>query len=125
MLNPITRDNITPIFPFDKIPINNMQRNDLASAMVRGKGAEEFHDIITEDTLFYKLSWREKYPIETSAGDTSIYSYYLNLEITNYNLNKSSMERFLYFSFFSSTFSFSTNFSSSKLAISTSLFGSA
>lgn len=66
---------------FDEIPINNMQRNDLASAMIRGKEAEEFHSIINEETLFYKLSWREKYPMTTIDGNESIYSYYLRLEI--------------------------------------------
>ena len=64
---------------FDCIPINNMQRNDLAGAMVRGKSKEEFLEVITKETYIYKLSWREKYPIKTDEGKESIYCYFLNL----------------------------------------------
>lgn len=64
---------------FDTIPINNMQRNNLAGAMVRGECADKFSEIITEKTLFYKLSWREKYPLVTVNGEESIYKYFLNL----------------------------------------------
>lgn len=66
---------------FDGIPINNMERNDFAGAMVRGECAKKISDIITDATLFYKLSWREKYPLETKDGEESIYSYFLKMNL--------------------------------------------
>lgn len=65
----------------DSLENNNAHRNDLARAMVQGKSAELFDSFITDDTVFYKLSWREKYPLKTADGKDTVYSYYLNKEI--------------------------------------------
>ncbi|MBQ0101893.1 MAG: hypothetical protein KBT31_03755 [Firmicutes bacterium] len=61
----------------DAIPLNNQRRNDLAAAMVRGKTAELFQTIVQPDTVLYKLSWRESYPLLTENGDKSIYQFFL------------------------------------------------
>ena len=66
---------------FDSIPINNMQRNDFAAAMVRGESAKKFSEIITDETFVYKLSCRETYPLETDDGEESIYSYFLKMSL--------------------------------------------
>lgn len=65
----------------DSIPIANMQRNDLAKAMVIGADASEFESIIRNDTILYKLSWREYYPMQTSNGQESIFSYFLRMDL--------------------------------------------
>ena len=65
----------------DSIPIANMQRNDLARAMVTGADASEFESIIHNDTILYKLSWREYYPMKTSNGQESIFSYFLRMDL--------------------------------------------
>ena len=66
---------------FDCIPINNMQRNDLAGAMVKGECAKRFPEIITDETIVYKLSWRENYPLEAKDGEESVYSYFLKMNL--------------------------------------------
>lgn len=65
----------------DTLANNNSHRNDLAQAMVSGKPAEMFDLVINDDTVFYKLSWREKYPLTTADGKKSIFAYYLEKEI--------------------------------------------
>lgn len=65
----------------DSIPITNMKRNDLARAMVTGADASKFESIIHKDTILYKLSWREYYPMKTSNGQESIFSYFLRMDL--------------------------------------------
>lgn len=62
----------------DSIPLNNLHRDDLQAAMNAALPAEQFGQIITEDTCLYKLSWREKYSEKTTDGKDSIYSYFIN-----------------------------------------------
>lgn len=62
----------------DKVPVNNVHRDDLQDAMNLAKSAEEFERILQEDTIFYKLSWRENYLTENDHGKT-VYGYFLDL----------------------------------------------
>lgn len=64
----------------DEIPDNNIRRDDLQAAMNRAAGADEWEQIVQPDTVFYKLSWRETYTETTSAGEESIYGYFLKKE---------------------------------------------
>lgn len=63
----------------DEIPINNIHRDELQAAMNHRLPAEEFWNIIQDDTVFYKLSWRETYSEETLDKRKSVYSYFLNM----------------------------------------------
>lgn len=65
----------------DSIPINNMQRNDLSSSMVKVLPKDRFWDAITDETIVYKLSWREKYQDKTDDGKISVYGYFLDLKL--------------------------------------------
>lgn len=65
----------------DAIPLNNQRRNDLAAAMVRGESAEQFKKIVQQDTILYKLSWREQYPLITDNGAKTVYQHFLNADI--------------------------------------------
>ena len=59
----------------DQVPVNNLHRDDLQAAMNRAEPAEQFDRIIQEDTVLYKLSWREQYSLETACGRPSVYAY--------------------------------------------------
>lgn len=65
----------------DSLKNNNVHRNELAKAMVEGKPAEYFDLVINPETVFYKLSWREKYPLLTNNGEKSVYAYFLEKKI--------------------------------------------
>lgn len=56
------------------ISINNLHRDDLQAAMNAALPAEAFERIIQEDTVLYKLSWRETYAEITADGRETIYS---------------------------------------------------
>lgn len=65
----------------ETIPINNNHRDDLQVAMNQAIDGKHFKEIIREDTVLYKLSWREKYKTNTSNGCESVYGYFLNHRI--------------------------------------------
>lgn len=65
----------------DAVPINNVHRDDLQRAMNENLLAEEFWKVIREDTIFYKLSWRESYSEKRKDGKDSVYGYFLKLPI--------------------------------------------
>lgn len=65
----------------EEIPVNNLHRDDLQAAMNKALPAEEFWNVIQDDTIFYKLSWREKYLVKTVDGNDSVYVYYINMII--------------------------------------------
>lgn len=65
----------------EEIPISNLNRNDLSKAMLLGKESTEWEQVLQNDTDFYKLSWRERYPEKTADGKESIYSYFCRMEI--------------------------------------------
>lgn len=64
----------------DNVPVNNSHRDDLQMAMNLAVPADEFHNIIKDETVLYKLSWRETYSPKTSDGNDSVYSYFLNIK---------------------------------------------
>ena len=61
----------------DTIPINNLHRNELAAAMVRGEPSERLNEFIFPDTCFYKLSWREKYKTGNDPEHMTVYDAFL------------------------------------------------
>lgn len=65
----------------DKIPLNNLARDDLQAAMNAACYEEDFLDVIQKDTILYKLSWREHYIRKTDDGKNTIYNYFLNMKI--------------------------------------------
>lgn len=64
-----------------KIPVNNLHRDDLQMAMNEALPAEMFDNIVRDDTILYKLSWRETYSMRTSEGNESVYQYFLKKDI--------------------------------------------
>lgn len=74
----IAKENIPSIWKALKnVPINNIHRDDLQAAMNARLPAQEFWDVIKEDTCLYKLSWREPYSKKSADGKMSVYGYFL------------------------------------------------
>ena len=65
----------------DELLPNNPHRDDLQAAMNSALSAENWSNIINNDTVLYKLSWRETYSHKTVNGEQSIYDYFLNMDI--------------------------------------------
>lgn len=61
----------------ENVHLNNLHRDDLQAAMNRALSAEDFDRVIKEDTVLYKLSWRETYSPVTADGNKSIYAHFL------------------------------------------------
>lgn len=61
----------------DAVPINNVHRDDLQAAMNEKLPAEMINSVLKNDTILYKLSWREKYDEITSDGRKSIYGAFI------------------------------------------------
>lgn len=66
---------------FDEIEINNVHRDDLQAAMNRQALSSEFPSILNEDTVLYKLSWREVYSEKAINGKESVYAYFLKMDL--------------------------------------------
>ena len=66
---------------FDNIKINNIHRDELQAAMNRQASSSEFSDILSEDTVLYKLSWREVYSEKGIDGKESVYAYFLKMDL--------------------------------------------
>lgn len=66
---------------FEKIDINNVNRDDLQAAMNCQAPASEFSNIVKNETLLYKLSWREVYSEKGLDGNESIYAYFLKMDL--------------------------------------------
>ena len=64
---------------------NNPNRDDLQSAMNERQPAENFEKFLNNDTVLYKLSWREKYELTTVDGNESIYSKFLRYDFGENN----------------------------------------
>lgn len=62
----------------DGVPENNLRRDDLQAAMNEALPASELGNIIQQDTILYKLSWREKYEMKTSNGEDSVYGAFVS-----------------------------------------------
>lgn len=65
----------------NNVPENTPHRDDLQAAMNAALPAEQFWQVIREDTELYKLSWRETYSEKTADGQQSVYGYFLNMEL--------------------------------------------
>lgn len=65
----------------DELMPNNPHRDDLQAAMNSSLSAEHWSNIINNDTVLYKLSWRETYSHKAVNGEQSIYDYFLNMNI--------------------------------------------
>lgn len=61
----------------ESVPINNLQRDELQAAMNKNLSSECWNEVIKEDTVLYKLSWRECYKVKTNNGGDSIYKFFL------------------------------------------------
>ena len=64
----------------ERIKVNNVHRDDLQAAMNAALPAEMFDSVLQEDTVLYKLSWRETYSLETEDGRPSVYAHFLNMD---------------------------------------------
>lgn len=60
------------------VPINNVHRDNLQAAMYAGLPAKEFKNVLSEDTILYKLSWRESYAETTDNGAPTIYGAFIS-----------------------------------------------
>ena len=49
--------------------------------MNRQASSSEFSDILSEDTVLYKLSWREVYSEKGIDGKESVYAYFLKMDL--------------------------------------------
>lgn len=65
----------------DSVPLSNLRRDDLQAAMNAALPAEEFWNVVQEDTVLYKLSWREAYTRETHDGKPTVYDYFLKMKM--------------------------------------------
>lgn len=65
----------------ESLPPNNPHRDDLQAAMNDSLRANEFSNVINEDTILYKLSWRETYSLRTSDDSDSIYAHFISLKL--------------------------------------------
>lgn len=65
----------------ESVPLNNVHRDDLQAAMNAALSADQFDDVLCEDTVLYKLSWRETYSPVTAEGEKSVYAAFLEKEI--------------------------------------------
>lgn len=63
----------------DGIPDNNIHRDDLQAAMNAALPADQFDEIVKDDTVLYKLSWREEYKILVNNRTHTIFYKFLNL----------------------------------------------
>ena len=61
----------------ESIPVNNLHRDDLQAAMNEALPAEAFDRVIQDDTVLYKLSWREAYSKINSHGQRTIYDRFI------------------------------------------------
>lgn len=65
----------------EEIPVNNLHRDNLQAAMNKALPAEEFWNVIQDDTIFYKLSWREQYSRKVDDNGETVFSYFESMKI--------------------------------------------
>lgn len=69
------------LMQMENVPVNNLHRDDLQSAMNNNLPWRCWDNVLKEENVLYKLSWRECYRIKTDNGEDSIYKFFLeNLE---------------------------------------------
>lgn len=61
----------------DNNPINNTKRDVFSMIFNQEFNEDKYREIISSDTYFYKLSWREKFIIKTNEGKDTFYNYFL------------------------------------------------
>ena len=69
----VYRKNPTVHRLMEALPDNNLRRDDLQAAMNEALPASKLDAVIQDDTILYKLSWREKYEPKTPDGEDSAY----------------------------------------------------
>lgn len=62
----------------ENIPINNVDRDYLASIFNNKFEEKGYREFIKSDTYFYKLSWRENFKKHTQDGEKTFYDIYIN-----------------------------------------------
>lgn len=62
----------------ENVPVNNLYRDELQAAMNKNLPGKCWNDVLKEENVLYKLSWRERYKIKTDNGEDSIYKFFLN-----------------------------------------------
>ena len=62
----------------ENIPINNVDRDYLASIFNNKFEEKEYSNFINSDTYLYKLSWRENFKKYTQDGEKTFYDVYIN-----------------------------------------------
>ena len=78
----LAKENVSSIGKaLEEVPVNNEHRDDLQAAMNAALPANEFWNVIKDDTILYKLSWREVYSIETEDKQETVYGYFLKMRI--------------------------------------------
>lgn len=65
----------------DRLRINNLSIDDLQTAMENAMSFDQWDNIINEDTVIYKLSWRVKFQLSTDSGTSTVYDYFLKLDL--------------------------------------------
>lgn len=65
----------------EKVPQNNLRRDDLQAAMNAALPAEKFWNVVQKDTVLYKLSCRETYAEKQLNGEKSVYRYFLDIAL--------------------------------------------
>lgn len=63
----------------DNVPNSELHRDDLQAAMNEALSAEQFYNVVQDDTGLYKLSWRENYSKTTTKGEMSVYAFFLSM----------------------------------------------
>ncbi|WP_343338754.1 hypothetical protein TPELB_09640 [Terrisporobacter petrolearius] len=75
----LARKNIKEIdAQIENIPINNLDRDYLAVIFNNKFQDKEYKEFISNDTYFYKLSWREKFKYISDDGGKTFYYVFLN-----------------------------------------------
>ena len=62
----------------ENIPVNNLDRDYLSFIFNNKFEDEEYRKLISSDTYFYKLSWRENFKDITDDGASTFYSIFVN-----------------------------------------------
>ena len=62
----------------ENIPVNNLDRDYLSFIFNNKFEDEEYRKLISSDTYFYKLSWRENFKDITDDGTSTFYSIFVN-----------------------------------------------
>lgn len=62
----------------DEIPFNTVTRDYLAKAFYQKYSPELFNEIYDSETWFYKVSWREPFPLLTKNNEITNFNFFIN-----------------------------------------------